>query len=343
MKRYRHAWTAQRRGALVVLFSILLVVLVAILALTIDVGYLYTVRTDLQRASDAGALAGAGQLMESPAAAVAAAREYTRKNFIGTHQLRANDVDVELGQWDPHTQDFVPGLQPFDAVRVQAQRPQTPTFFAGVLGRNHADMKTDSIAVIRPRDIMLVLDYSGSMNEQNKISALKDAVQIFLNYLRENAAGIDRVGFVVYSTNAEMLTPLTFDFDQVEAAVMARPADGFTNIGQGIQLAREEIEHNARPVAQKLIVLMTDGLANRPLNTNPKAYVISEAHLAADANVPMATISFAQGADTQLMGQVALITNGTHFHVAGSAAQQKKELRSVFLRIAKARPAQLVE
>src|SRR5690606_8926823 len=130
-KRYRHAWTAQRRGALVVLFSILLVVLVAILALTIDVGYLYTVRTDLQRASDAGALAGAGQLMESPAAAVAAAREYTRKNFIGTHQLRANDVDVELGQWDPHTQDFVPGLQPFDAVRVQAQRPQTPTFFAG--------------------------------------------------------------------------------------------------------------------------------------------------------------------------------------------------------------------
>lgn len=331
----------RRSGAIIVLFSVLLVVIVAMLALAIDVGYLYTVRTDLQRAADASALAGAAELAGGPQHAVSDARKYARKNTIGRRELKNEDINVQLGQWDWVTHQFVSGGEPFDAVRVVVERPDTPTFFTGA--RGGTQVAAQSIAVIRPRDIMLVLDYSGSMNSLGKIQALKDAVRMFLGYLKENAAGIDRVGFVVYSTYGEMVIPLTHDLDLVESAVLMRDADGYTNIGEGMQLAREELERNGRVIAHKMAILMTDGLANRPQGRDPKLYVLDEAQLAKDAGLPIATISFATGADKKLMGQVALLTGGVHFHVEGKPSAQAKELRSVFLQIAKTRPPQLVE
>src|SRR5690606_10171946 len=73
--RNRHPRSRNRRGVIVVLFSVLLVVLVIILAFSIDVGYMYSVRTDLQRAVDAGALAAAGQLTNEPNKAEKTAKE----------------------------------------------------------------------------------------------------------------------------------------------------------------------------------------------------------------------------------------------------------------------------
>jgi Flp pilus assembly protein TadG len=52
----------RRRGATVPLFAILLVPLVGMLAFSIDLGYIALVRTDLQTAADAAALAGAEKL-----------------------------------------------------------------------------------------------------------------------------------------------------------------------------------------------------------------------------------------------------------------------------------------
>jgi hypothetical protein len=53
------------RGQIIVLFVISLVVLIGLAALGIDVGYWYTVRHELQRCADAGALAGASYFKET--------------------------------------------------------------------------------------------------------------------------------------------------------------------------------------------------------------------------------------------------------------------------------------
>jgi Flp pilus assembly protein TadG len=56
-----------RRGAIVVLTAVLLVVLLAIVALAVDLGYIMVVHAQLQNAADAAAMAGASQLLEPSA------------------------------------------------------------------------------------------------------------------------------------------------------------------------------------------------------------------------------------------------------------------------------------
>lgn len=56
----------RNRGQVLVLFALALVVLIGMAALGIDVGYMYTVRHELQRCADAGALAGASRFINAP-------------------------------------------------------------------------------------------------------------------------------------------------------------------------------------------------------------------------------------------------------------------------------------
>ena len=61
MRHFLHT-EAPRRGAIIPLFAILLIPLMGMLAFSIDIGYIALVRTDLQTAADAAALAGAEKL-----------------------------------------------------------------------------------------------------------------------------------------------------------------------------------------------------------------------------------------------------------------------------------------
>src|SRR5260370_42518864 len=63
MRHFLHT-EAPRRGAIIPLFAILLIPLVGMLAFSIDIGYIALVKTDLQTAADAAALAGAEKLQE---------------------------------------------------------------------------------------------------------------------------------------------------------------------------------------------------------------------------------------------------------------------------------------
>ena len=53
-----------RRGAMIPLFAVLLIPLLAMLAFSIDAGWMVLTRTDLQNTADAAALAGAERLQE---------------------------------------------------------------------------------------------------------------------------------------------------------------------------------------------------------------------------------------------------------------------------------------
>src|SRR5690348_14200667 len=55
---------ADRRGAILPLFGLLLVVLLAMTAFAVDIGYIVSVQSQLQNAADAAALAGAAELMQ---------------------------------------------------------------------------------------------------------------------------------------------------------------------------------------------------------------------------------------------------------------------------------------
>src|SRR5436305_1648343 len=63
MSRWQCSKT-RRAGAIVPLTAIMLIVIMAFLALSIDLGYMILVHSQLQNAADAAALAGASQLLD---------------------------------------------------------------------------------------------------------------------------------------------------------------------------------------------------------------------------------------------------------------------------------------
>jgi Putative Flp pilus-assembly TadE/G-like/von Willebrand factor type A domain len=186
---------------------------------------------------------------------------------------------------------------------------------------------------------------------QQPTAILKQGVNLFINYLQDMEAD-DKVGLSVYSRNspsgAVLELGLSSNVEQVKTITMQRQAghyDPYTNIGGGMQLARRELEANARPNAHRLMVVMTDGMVNRPTNAaTGRALVISEASAAVNSKIKILTISMGIMADTALMQQVADTTGGEHFPVAGGSSfeEYQAQLLEAFRRIAASRPLKLV-
>jgi uncharacterized protein YegL len=330
----------RRRGNITVLSAVMIVVLVAITAFAIDCGYMTLARTNLQAAADAGAMAGAGALPKGEQAGIDTARDYVTRN-VG-QEFADTTSSVVIGHWDWSANQFVPDGQPRNAVEVTAHDPHTPLFFAKVLGHDEFESGAKAIATFRPRDIMLVLDYSGSMNEQSKIWQLKGAVALFCHVMKQSGSQ-DRIGFVSYATDARLERGLTYDYDGVRSAVIAKHADGWTNIGDAMYQARQQFTTRGRDSAKKMMVLMTDGLVNRPHNRDFKQYVYDEAQLATAQGIELVTISFGSDADTVLMERVADTGNGSHFVARGSVEEQAIELGRAFYDIATHRATVLVD
>lgn len=330
----------RRRGVIAVLAAFLMVVVVACFAFAIDLGIIATARTDLQSAADAASLAGAGRL----AVGDTAAREEAQKFFLGNLNDDSTNLEVATGFWNRTTRQFNAGGLPRNAVSVSANSNDRTLFFAPLMGTNTFNTDVQAVAMYRPRDITLVLDHSGSMRTNNKIGALKEAVREFLVVLNDFQAD-DRVGIAGYSTSASLIEPMTSDLAEVSREVNRLRANGYTNMGGGMEIGIDELTTSARPSSQRMIVLLTDGIANRPLpRADAKELVREMARRARDARIPIVAISFTAASDEAIMREVAEISGGVHFHVNESnSGAEKRELKKVFRQVAEIRPTELVD
>lgn len=121
------------RGQVVVLFVLALLVLLGFAALGIDVGYLYSVKTELQRSADAGALGGAyvfndgdwsfGSTPPEPmrTKAVQRAQDAATSDPVGASPVSAGAVNVTF-----------PAVNP-NQIQVTIQK-NVNLFFAGIVG-----------------------------------------------------------------------------------------------------------------------------------------------------------------------------------------------------------------
>lgn len=472
-----------------------MVLMLMLLAVSIDLGYMMSVQSEMDRAVDAAALAGAGSLVDGADIAKLQAFEIFCLNPVGKVNLVADDPDwrdhlpaifdqhrevvtVETGTWNPEAPRPGPGEEDTrfartevlpSAIRFSATHSNAPLFFARAFGQDRFSVSGEAIARYQPRDIALVLDFSGSMNDDSElkriyehgsqvrplieanllriyeelgsptlgnlqftpqyvsstynptikrtlgldnvpypypsgswddyinyvkssyyaparagyqkkygfltlinywlekraahnqtpdlwkvsaqpVTAVKDATEVFMDYIQEVDTD-DRVSLVIYcspSEDALVEHSLTDDFDTVANTVQHRQAahyGSYTNIGAGIRVGRQELQNNGRVGAFKMIVLMTDGMANRPSGVNPSYYALQQADLAAELHYPIVTISLGTEADTNLMQQIADRTGGIHFNLPGNGAVDDYEeaLLEVFRTIADDRPLILVK
>jgi Flp pilus assembly protein TadG len=165
---------ATQRGALTVLMALGLVGFLGIAAVSVDVGYMYKSRRELQLAADSAALAGIGEVAgNDQSAARNMALLYAQKNKLaGTTVAMDKNSDVEFGRWSDGV--FSVNASPLNAIRVTLKKtsgtPQGPLtlFFGRALGLPNVQLQTRSIAVLSAVDLMMVMDWSTSMvNDTN--------------------------------------------------------------------------------------------------------------------------------------------------------------------------------
>ncbi len=122
---------------------------------------------------------------------------------------------------------------------------------------------------VEGKDIMLVLDVSGSMEAldfkpRNRMEAAKKVIEDFVDTRKS-----DRLGLVFFARDSFLQVPLTTDYDMFKE-LMSRLETGViedgTAIGNGIALALSRLQHsNAK---SRVIILLTDG-DNNAGNVSP--------------------------------------------------------------------------
>ncbi len=144
---------ANRHGAVLVLVAVFMIIALGLVAFAVDIGYILNARTELQRITDACALAAAAQLPDQQAG-LAAAQAVASKNrgMMGAHLDVSN---MEFGYWDRDTAAFTspaPGLLDPNAVRVTLERSRAAgnpvsLFFGSVFGKTEADTSASATAM----------------------------------------------------------------------------------------------------------------------------------------------------------------------------------------------------
>ena len=185
--RKRQFGKSSRRGSVLVQALIFgSVVGVGVAALTVDTGLMYTAKQELQSAADAAALAAAAQLgakVDPTGAAAQEAALFASRNEIAG---RGYTLDVQTSVVFGHAvlngekYDFWPNVQPYDAVHLTLRRDSTAAdgpvslLFAKAFGMDGAQLQASATAMIVPRDISVVIDFSGSMNDDSELRHFKD-------------------------------------------------------------------------------------------------------------------------------------------------------------------------
>ncbi|MBS7661021.1 VWA domain-containing protein [Pseudomonas lalucatii] len=154
------------------------------------------------------------------------------------------------------------------------------------------------------RDLLLAVDVSGSMDyadmrwEDQEVSRLTLVKQLLGDFI-EGRRG-DRVGLILFGSQAYLHAPLTFDRRTVriwlEEAVIGIAGKN-TAIGDAIGLAVKRLRQ--RPADSRVLVLITDGA-----NTGGEIEPMTAARLAAEEGVRIYPIGI--GADPQQGGVLGL-------------------------------------
>jgi len=106
-------------------------------------------------------------------------------------------------------------------------------------------------------DIVLAVDRSGSMVENDGITATRQAAIAFLDAIDLSQ---DRVGVVAFNHTAQLIQPLTDDVAAARSAIEAMTAIGGTDLEAPLKIAEAELfGARGRSDAKPIIVLLTDG------------------------------------------------------------------------------------
>lgn len=108
-------------------------------------------------------------------------------------------------------------------------------------------------------NLTVVIDVSGSM-EGDKLEMVKAGLGRLVDSLRPD----DRLAIVTYSTDAQLLLPMTplSEAGSIRDAIAGLRSQASTNLEAGLRVGYEHARSNLAPGAVNRVVLLSDGVAN---------------------------------------------------------------------------------
>ncbi len=276
MVRMLRSFARDTRGSVLIFVGLAMVVLFGVIGVGIDLGTQTIIRTRMQNAADAAALAGSIADGVTDAQRTAIARRYFALNhpdrYLGT-DLTAANVGITSAN---------------DSVLVDTNLRTRKADIVPILGQQQ--IKTRAISEVRNtnsvsseiRDVVMVMDSSTSMYDllpggtQRIVEAKRAANTLIDEIICNVPARGSRVGWVEYTTDcsgANSCTDVTRSLalsascPALRDAVTIYTPRGATNGAEGLERA-ESLLASARPNVVRAVVYMTDGLNNTYRNRN---------------------------------------------------------------------------
>ena len=184
-------------------------------------------------------------------------------------------------------------------------------------------------------NLVFLIDVSGSMNQTNKISLLKNALKMLTNQLTQQ----DSVAIVVYAGAAgTVLKPTKGDNKQAIIDALAKlSAGGSTNGGEGIAAAYRLAQQSFIKDGINRIMLATDGDFNVGTTNNQALKNLVESKRS--SGIDLSILGFGSGNyNDELMQQLAQNGNGNAYYIDNLNEARKvlvAELSSTLVTIAK--------
>lgn len=133
------------------------------------------------------------------------------------------------------------------------------------------------------REILLVVDISNSMSEEDfqyknkmysRLTAVKNVIDNFIDKRTS-----DRIGLVLFGTQAYLQAPLTYDKQSVKEILWnadAGMAGNSTSIGDAVGVALKNLAESDGKPENKVIILLTDGENNDGSLSLPQAIALAK-------------------------------------------------------------------
>lgn len=177
MKRRCESDRVSRRGAMIVLVSVVMVVMLAMAAISVDIAYMHLVRTQLRASTDAAARAAAEAILRTGDEEVArqAARDLSSDNLVAGTEVAYLDESITFGRTRKGNDGkwrFYARETPYNSAQVRGDYSSESTngtvslFFGKLLGKPDFEPVVSSTAAqvgVPKRDFVIVADRSHSM------------------------------------------------------------------------------------------------------------------------------------------------------------------------------------